>query len=889
MRLSLFVVGLGLLPLMTACADEAGPLEAQTEVSGWVRRFGDTPWGGLELHDLAVDDAGNRYLTGAHSGRIELDARIRTAQWPNRSQAFAASFDPEGSLRWFRALPTIASADGSGQRIVVDEAGRATLLVWAFQPIELGQGAEPLDEPLEPRSGRDPCRSSSAFCYLVALDAEGELRWSSRLARGAFDIGEGELGGVVVVSSAGGAIVLSRFDAEGGLQNEARLDATGDAGGFRLARGRGRVVLGGRYVGSVQGFPPRETPGAFLLAFDSDLAPGNPLILGQGVEIEALALHGEDTVVSGRLLDTASLGPAAVSGDRYGKTMFVARAGAGEVEWARAFAATEPELGLEPTGVAVGEDELFLVGVAEGSATFDAHVLNVDEPANFLLRLDPRGAARWVAPVGPEPEGEPRVAAVDLNGQVFVGGMFRGAFTLEGRTLRGRNDVLLALFDRTGRLIQSRALGGTASSWFDAGRDVSVDARGRIFVVGDHHRRVAQADHAVVGNDVALLSLDSRGELRWSVDLGGPEDDAAQAVAVAPSTGTSYVVGRFADRAVLGSEVLTAPGEAAGFLASFDEDGASRFALAATSSTWASLEDVELGESGAVYTVGRFTGELELAEHRVEGASPDGVEAVLARFEEDGGIRWVRSLGRTATDRVPRLATAPDDGVFILTSVEGSAGEVSLAEGQLVLARLDGAGRVAWSKGFTARSTDSTRAKIRGVALAADDAGNVSFAGSLVGGVDLGGGLLANETIETAVLLASFDSAGRHRWSRVIVGGTCVFVVEPSCGLASRPDGSVVLAARIWGTVDLDGQILATSLFQTDGFVARFDPAGRHAWSRAFVGEDEWSDDSANAVALDSDGNLVVTGTFSGPVDFAVGGLDATTNDMFILKLRSPQ
>jgi poly(3-hydroxybutyrate) depolymerase len=105
--------------------------------------------------------------------------------------------------------------------------------------------------------------------------------------------------------------------------------------------------------------------------------------------------------------------------------------------------------------------------------------------------------------------------------------------------------------------------------------------------------------------------------------------------------------------------------------------------------------------------------------------------------------------------------------------------------------------------------------------------------------------------------------------------------------LVTASDGSVGLVGQFSGAVDFDpgtGVVSRTSAGGTDGFVSRFDSRGRLLWVVRIGGA---GDDSVNAVTVDGETNLLVTGHFSGSVDFDPSAgtclLDAATGQNIFL------
>ena len=95
--------------------------------------------------------------------------------------------------------------------------------------------------------------------------------------------------------------------------------------------------------------------------------------------------------------------------------------------------------------------------------------------------------------------------------------------------------------------------------------------------------------------------------------------------------------------------------------------------------------------------------------------------------------------------------------------------------------------------------------------------------------------------------------------------------------------GNIVAVGRFQGSVDFGGHVL-TSAGGEDLFVVKLDSSGGLLWAKRFGGADS---QDPRAVALDGAGNIIITGTFGGTIDFGGGSLVATVQlkDMFVAKL----
>lgn len=160
-------------------------------------------------------------------------------------------------------------------------------------------------------------------------------------------------------------------------------------------------------------------------------------------------------------------------------------------------------------------------------------------------------------------------------------------------------------------------------------------------------------------------------------------------------------------------------------------------------------------------------------------------------------------------------------------------------------------------------------------AVAVDASGNVLVTGKFHDMVDFGGGVITSAG-NFDIFVASYDSAGNHNWSNGFGG------VEVDQGGAVAVDslGNVTVTGTFSGSVDFGGGALTAPSTFASIFIVQFDSAGNHRWSRDFGST---AIDADFGIAVDTLGNVTVTGPFSGTVDFGGGALvSAGGADIFV-------
>jgi hypothetical protein len=282
--------------------------------------------------------------------------------------------------------------------------------------------------------------------------------------------------------------------------------------------------------------------------------------------------------------------------------------------------------------------------------------------------------------------------------------------------------------------------------------------------------------------------------------------------------------------------------------------------------------DVAVDAARNVIVAGCYRGTIDLGGGPITCAGERDI--FIAKFSATGLHQWSHGFGDTGDDIVAGVAVdASGDvaftGYFSGTVDFGGTPLVSVGGVDIVVAKLSANGVHLWSRGFGGSSGDT------GLGVAADGFGNVVAAGLFEGTVDFGGGPLVGAG-SGDMFLAKFSAAGTHIWSQAF--GDSVSS-DSAWDIAVDGSDNVVMLGSYLGTVDLGGAPLVSAGLY-DICLAKFEAAGAHLWSQHFGGNDY---DIGNSVAIDASGNVVMVGDFTGTVSF--GGPPHTTSDgygMFI-------
>ncbi|MFO0587288.1 MAG: nucleotide-binding protein [Polyangiaceae bacterium] len=374
-------------------------------------------------------------------------------------------------------------------------------------------------------------------------------------------------------------------------------------------------------------------------------------------------------------------------------------------------------------------------------------------------------------------------------------------------------------------------------------------------------------------NDVFLAVLDPDGGFVRAARYGGADAQAGTGVVYLPD-GRSKAVGIFSAALDLGAGTLVCAGSTDLFAASFDSTGAAEWSHGFGDSAPQAPISMAADSAGNVALTGAFFSSIDLGGGLL--ASAGGSDVFVAKLGPDGVHQWSHRYGDgtaqqgqgVAFDNAGNIVVS---GVFSGTIDFGVQKLTSAGASDVYLVKLGPDGSVLWAKRYG--DTDLQQNAV----VAVDSAGNILFAGSFRGTIDLGGGPMVSAG-EADVFLAKLDPDGKHLWSKRFGDSQD----QLSMSIAFDVQNNVLLAGAFVGALDFGGGPLA-SAGGHDVFLAKLDTLGDHVWSKRFGDQAE---QYVTAVASDGAGAVLVTGYFTGALDLGGGAMIAKSalSDGFVAK-----
>ena len=239
-----------------------------------------------------------------------------------------------------------------------------------------------------------------------------------------------------------------------------------------------------------------------------------------------------------------------------------------------------------------------------------------------------------------------------------------------------------------------------------------------------------------------------------------------------------------------------------------------------------------------------------------------------------GALQFGHTYVSQADQILTGLAVRPD-GSFAIT-VNGWWSDVSFGtpEGTLTNAgdwdayvvRYDADGNGLWARGYG----DGASQELEAVTFDGD--GSLLVTGGFEGSYSIGGESFGPPSHN---VLAKFDADGNDVWAKAFAG-------SEGWDVAASPGGEISLGGIIFDSTNFGGET-RTLDGNINGFVAKFDASGNWVWDHQLFG---WHV-LVYGVAVDSAGDTIAVGRFSGDVDWGEGPVEVLGANGFIVRFDS--
>ena len=288
---------------------------------------------------------------------------------------------------------------------------------------------------------------------------------------------------------------------------------------------------------------------------------------------------------------------------------------------------------------------------------------------------------------------------------------------------------------------------------------------------------------------------------------------------------------------------------------------------------------VAVDENNNVVVTGAFADTADFGGGSLTSAG--GYDIFVVKYSSSGAYIWAKRFGNNLTDMGNSIAVDSGNNILITGYFQDS---IDFGDGRLFaydsfpdafVLKLSSSGAILWSEAFGGAYYDY------GQGIAVDSNANVLVTGHFMDSIDLGGGRIFSRG-GSDIFIAKYSPSGNYLWSR------CVGGVDADIGYGVAVDnyGNIVVTGKFQNTADFGGgPLMSTSVFGPDVFMAKYSASGGYLWSRALGAEYGVS----NNVAIDGNGDIVLTGYFIGAASFGGQPISSAggSMDIFVAKYSS--
>jgi hypothetical protein len=443
---------------------------------------------------------------------------------------------------------------------------------------------------------------------------------------------------------------------------------------------------------------------------------------------------------------------------------------------------------------------------------------------------------------------------VDKDGNVYTTGTFRGTADFDpgpatfNLVAAGDRDIFISKLDPAGALIWAIRFGSTGN---DEGMGITTDTAGNVYITGKFEDTVDFDSGAGIFNltsmgvhDIFITKLDASGAHIWTKQVGGDDEQWANAIAVDKS-GNVYTTGW-----------ITRTTPATSGTADFDP-GPGVYNL--TSNAYNNAFILKLDASGNFVWA-----------KQIEAGNSEGYGIVLS----DGYVYTAGGFSSYAD-----MDPSPAATYMFHTLIA-----------DVYILKLDTAGNFVWARQIGGDNIN-VLSFCFATSIALDAQENVFTSGPYFGDPDFDPDTTVNYNLPATGIsegfLSKLNAAGHFSWAKVTSGTSAI-----NFGYAVATDlaGNVYATGEFSETTNFYNGLpngTLTAAGNKDIYIAKLAPAGSLLWVKKMGGSDN---DQGHAIATDHSGNIYTTGYFKNTVDFdpASGTFNLTadgSSDIFVHKM----
>ncbi len=247
----------------------------------------------------------------------------------------------------------------------------------------------------------------------------------------------------------------------------------------------------------------------------------------------------------------------------------------------------------------------------------------------------------------------------------------------------------------------------------------------------------------------------------------------------------------------------------------------------------------------------------------------------LAGFCQSPFLKWVDDMGGPGDSKPTGMITDSQNNIYISGYFSGtvdfdpSAGVKNLTSVggyDIYVAKYTAAGALIWAVSMGGNALDQVNN------MTIDANGNVTIIGQYASTtLTAGATTLQNEGFED-IFIIHLDTNGNVLWAKTLGGA----LTDRGEEITADNQGNLIATAIFQSTFTIGSTTVSSTSGIYNGLVIKYDSSGNLLWDIDLGGA---GDTEIYGVGADSNGNIVVSGSYSGSVDFDPLGVHNTLNN----------
>ena len=278
--------------------------------------------------------------------------------------------------------------------------------------------------------------------------------------------------------------------------------------------------------------------------------------------------------------------------------------------------------------------------------------------------------------------------------------------------------------------------------------------------------------------------------------------------------------------------------------------------------------------------------------------SDGGADIFITKINASRNHSWTRRIGGPGNDAAYGIAVDASGNIYIAGCFRNAVNfqkdfnaadpKTSVGGTDIFITKINANGNYGWTKTIGGTANDVA------YGIAVDTLGNVYIAGGFEGTVNFAAGFTGTENKSSGggadIFVTKINADGTYGWTKTIGGNGN----DVAYGIAVDSSDNVYITGYFRNAVNFGADFGATDNKTSFGgtediFITKINANGTYGWTKTIGGT---GDDVAYGIAVDTSGNIYITGSFQGSPDFAAdfsGGADEISSnghdDIFLTKV----